>query len=341
MSALREFRREIGHQARAAVRRARSLVTPGSVLAARFRDHYFADRAVDLDRIRDYRYESFPRSGPMPWLDRTDAEPAIAERLAKGEISSEEAEQCRAWARNGYVALSGLFEAGYLESVWAAYERGVAAGKVPLQPEPPAAGDPWPQRSLDPHLALPEVDGLLRHPGLLRWSRLLLGREIVPFQTLVSHKGSQQRPHSDSIHMTTYPEGYLTAAWIAFEEIHPDCGPVAYYPGSHRLPFLSSQSLGISPADFRRHGYELYFARYEPAIGRLIAERTLEAVPFLARKGDVLLWHANLIHAGTPRKDLALSRKSAVCHYFARGAVCYHDLSATLTPASRLEPGSS
>ncbi|MDP6776601.1 MAG: hypothetical protein QGI83_07545 [Candidatus Latescibacteria bacterium] len=26
--------------------------------------------------------------------------------------------------------------------------------------------------------------------------------------------------------MTTYPLGYLAAAWIAMEDIHPDCGPV-------------------------------------------------------------------------------------------------------------------
>lgn len=336
MNALRELRREIGHQARTAARRARSLVTPRSAVSARFREGYFADEPVDLDGLSDYRYERFPRSGPRPWLDLPDAEAAISRRLDTGEISPEEAAQCVRWARTGYILLSGILEAAYLDSVWLAYERGVAARNIPLQPEEPVPGDPWPPRALDPHLCLPELEGLLRHPDLLRWNRLLLGREIVPFQTLVSHKGSQQKPHSDSIHMTTYPEGYLTAAWVAFEDISPDCGPVAYYPGSHRLPFLSSQSLGISPAEFRRHGYDLYFARYEPAIAGLIAEKSLEPVPFLARKGDVLLWHANLIHAGTPRKDLALSRRSAVCHYFARGAVCYHDLSATRTPQDRL-----
>ena len=51
----------------------------------------------------------------------------------------------------------------------------------------------------------------------------------------MSHKGSQQGAHSDSIHMTTYPIGYLSAAWIAFEDIHPDSGPQLFYPGSHRL----------------------------------------------------------------------------------------------------------
>ena len=48
---------------------------------------------------------------------------------------------------------------------------------------------------------------------------------------------------------------------------------------------------------------------------------------FCPRKGDVLFWHANLVHGGSPRKDLKHSRRALVCHYFARGAVTYHDLS--------------
>jgi ectoine hydroxylase-related dioxygenase (phytanoyl-CoA dioxygenase family) len=50
---------------------------------------------------------------------------------------------------------------------------------------------------------------------------------------------------------------------------------------------------------------------------------------FHARKGDVLFWHANLVHGGSPRRNLQLSRKAIVCHYFAEGCVCYHDLSAS------------
>ena len=71
----------------------------------------------------------------------------------------------------------------------------------------------------------------------MRCIRLLMDREPRALQTIASHKGSQQGLHSDSIHMTTYPLGYLTAAWIAFEDIDPDCGPLVYYPGSHRLPY--------------------------------------------------------------------------------------------------------
>jgi phytanoyl-CoA hydroxylase len=36
---------------------------------------------------------------------------------------------------------------------------------------------------------------------------------------------------------------------------------------------------------------------------------------FCPKKGDVLIWHANLIHKGTPIQDQRLTRKSYVTHY--------------------------
>jgi hypothetical protein len=69
--------------------------------------------------------------------------------------------------------------------------------------------------------------------------------------------------------MTTYPIGYLSAAWIAFEDIHPASGPLLFYPGSHRLPYVFSTDVGITESDFKEHGYTSYAAKYEPYIRRV------------------------------------------------------------------------
>ncbi len=146
-----------------------------------------------------------------------------------------------------------------------------------------------------------------------------MGREPAPFQTITSYKGSQQGEHSDSIHMTTYPLGYLAAAWVAFEDIHPDSGPLVYYPASHRLPYVFSEDVGISTDDFKKRGYAPYHQRYEPRIKELISEHGLQAHYFHAKKGDVLIWHANLIHGGSKRQNLELSRRGLIpqrfCNY--------------------------
>ncbi|MEP6715908.1 MAG: phytanoyl-CoA dioxygenase family protein [Terriglobia bacterium] len=112
------------------------------------------------------------------------------------------------------------------------------------------------------------------------------------------------------------------------EDIHPESGPLVYYPGSHRLPYLFSSDVGITEEDFKREGYAPYHEKYEPRIRELVESHGIEPHYFHAKKGDVLIWHANLVHGGSPRKDIARSRRAVVCHYFAKSAFVYHDLAA-------------
>jgi hypothetical protein len=286
----------------------------------------FADQPLHTSRIPSYRAEHFPYSGPYPWLDQPDAADRISEKLRNGLITEEEAQQCEYWAKNGYVILSKLIDDRILDQVWDAYERAIASGRIALPPEPAGDGDPFPGRFLNPHRKLGMLCRILKHAGLLHWIRVLMEREPKPLQTIFSHKGSQQGLHSDSIHMTTYPLGYLTAAWIAFEDIHPASGPLVYHPGSHRLPYVFSKDVDLTEQEFRERGYAPYHEKYEPAI-RQSVEGT-EPHYFHARKGDVLIWHANLIHGGSVRRDLQLSRKALVTHFFVKGSFVYHDLSA-------------
>ncbi len=288
----------------------------------------FADETVDISQISSLRARNFPYSGPYPWLDQPNALEQIEKRIQTGQLTAYESDQCRYWVSHGYLILPGLIDPGTLDRVWNAYETALAAGVVEIPQDPISADDPYPGRALDPHLKLQSFCEILRHEGMLHWMRLLMGREPKPFQTIAGHKGSQQGAHSDSIHMTTYPLGYLTAAWVAFEDIHPDYGPLVYYPGSHRLPYLFADDVGISEEDFQRRGYAGYHESYEPRILQLVEEHGIAPHYFEAKKGDVLIWHANLIHGGSARRNVQLSRRAVVCHYFVEGTFAYHDLSA-------------
>jgi hypothetical protein len=287
----------------------------------------FAEKDVKISSLPAFRAEHFPYSGPYPWLDLPDAEEQIDSRLRRNELSEKDAALCRYWSAHGYVILDNLIESEILDDVWADYEKGVANGKIKLLPEKAGEEDPYPGRYLNPHKKVGTFCQILKHAELLRSIRLLMEREPRPLQTIASHKGSQQGLHSDSIHMTTYPLGYLTAAWIAFEDIDPDCGPLVYYPGSHKLPYVFSREVGISEEDFKKEGYAPYHARYEPRIREMV--ESMQPAYFHAKKGDVLIWHANLIHGGSARRKLALSRKSVVCHFFVKNAFVYHDLAAS------------
>ena len=289
----------------------------------------FATQRVHLSKLPAYRAEHFPYSGPYPWLDQPDAMEQVKQQLAAGFLTEDQAHQCRHWAQYGYIILQNLFEPSLLDNVWERYEDAIRSGRIKLAPESAGEGDPYPGRFLNPHKRAAAFCRILKHQRLLEWLKLLTGREPKPLQTITSHKGTQQAVHSDSIHMTTYPLGYLTAAWIAFEDIHPDSGPLVYYPGIHKLPYVFSHHVGITETDFRDEGYGSYQQKYEPHIADLIREHDLQPAFFHAHKGDVLIWHANLLHGGSPRRNLQLSRRALVCHFFVKGAFVYHDLAAT------------
>ena len=296
----------------------------------RFKQYYTAAKPADLEQIGEYRNEVFPAQAPSCWLDKPDAEARIDERLGSGTISAAKADACRFWVKNGYLILPGLIHHATLDTTWDAYEKALSGGAFGERQYVNDART-LDDRRLDPHLTVSEIRLLQHHPAVLEWTDLLFGRKTIPFQTIMGHAGSQQAAHSDAIHMTTYPLGYLAANWIAFEDVNPDSGPLEYYPGSHKLPYLLSKEVNIRAYEFKEKGYALYSERYEPAIRKLCEETGFKKQIFLARKGDVLLWHANLIHGGAHRSDPDASRKALVCHFFAERAVTYHDLSGNLT----------
>ncbi|PWU02486.1 MAG: phytanoyl-CoA dioxygenase [Bacteroidetes bacterium] len=153
---------------------------------------------------------------------------------------------------------------------------------------------------------------------------ILMSGNATLFQSINFLMGSEQATHSDSIHMTTYPEGGLLGVWIALEDITDENGPLHYYPGSHLLPYYLN-------ADYENEGNRFLlgnksYAEYEEMIAEKIKQKGLEKIKFLAQKGDLLIWHANLFHGGEPHLDKTKTRKSMVLHYFNEDAICYHEI---------------
>lgn len=152
----------------------------------------------------------------------------------------------------------------------------------------------------------------------------LLGGRAILFQSINFLMGSEQATHSDSIHMTTFPLGGLLGAWIALEDITDENGPLHYYPGSHKLPYYLNADYGNEGNAFLL-GSKSY-AAYEQMIQEKIKEQQLERTKFLAKKGDLIIWHANLFHGGDPHCNKEKTRKSMVFHYFREDAICYHEI---------------
>ena len=173
-----------------------------------------------------------------------------------------------------------------------------------------------PTRVQDAWVRIEPVRRLATHERALNALEQLLQRKPLPFQTLNFPVGTTQLAHSDTIHFSTIPAGYMAGVWVALEDIDEDSGPLIYYPGSHKLPYYSMQDLGLGA------GYG-HYPGYEQCIQRLIREHGFEAEHGIVKKGQAIIWHANLLHGGSPRKNPARTRHSQVTHYYFAGCEYY------------------
>jgi len=143
---------------------------------------------------------------------------------------------------------------------------------------------------------------------------VLYGREPFAFQTLNFAVGSEQHFHSDAVHFHSYPHGFMCGVWIALEDISNDSGPLIYYPGSHRLPYLSAASLDLTPdlVAMEEHPQRFFEENWREAI----RNNGYSPHSFLPKRGQVLIWHANLLHGGEHVVNREASRWSQVTHYY-------------------------
>lgn len=170
------------------------------------------------------------------------------------------------------------------------------------------------------------IEKIGRHQDLSKILDVLLVGKARLFQSInFVGMGSEQMTHSDSIHMTTFPLGGLLGVWIALEDIDERNGALHYYPGSHKLPYYLNEAFDNEGSAWKLGDKD--YTHYEKMIEDKLANSKFEKKVFRAKKGDLLIWHANLLHGGEPHVDQSLSRKSMVFHYFKEGTICYHEIS--------------
>jgi phytanoyl-CoA hydroxylase len=222
--------------------------------------------------------------------------------------------------RDGYAALEGHFTAHQIDRAALAVRRLLAerSNEIVVDSLHTGMRTFWAQAASpqtryfkfnDLYLMSAEVRGLALDPELTSVVADLLGEPAVLCNSLNLEKGSSQPKHIDSLYMTPRTPHSLIAVWIALEDVHPDAGPLVYYPGSHRIPLYTFN-------DGTHHATREESADWYDYIDVQIRLRGLKERAFLARKGDVFIWHSDLVHGGRPIADRHLTRSSLVCHYF-------------------------
>jgi ectoine hydroxylase-related dioxygenase (phytanoyl-CoA dioxygenase family) len=248
--------------------------------------------------------------------DVIDTAEHLPEEPGFSTISEHYQQALKGWSKNGYAILENFLSSERVATINAEVERLIDDKHVNFR----YGG----KKIMFAFHVSPLIRSIGEDEELQQILSLLMGKEMSLFQSINFIKGSEQRTHSDTIHMTTFPLGNMLAVWVALEDISEDNGPLHYYPGSHQLPYILNK-------DFGNEGSTLFlgnktYADYEDKIEAIIQEQQLEKKTFLAKKGDIFIWHANLLHGGNPMNDPNLTRKSMVFHYYSNDAICYHEI---------------
>ncbi len=269
----------------------------------------------------DYRDE-----GLVPWFDRADAAARIARLRAEGRLSETEAAWLGDFVRDGFVVMDGLLDPALIEQIGGELDDAVAQKWQGY-----SFGSS--QRLEGLHRTYPGVRALWAHPGIRRILELLFEERARPCQTLTYVFGSQQDAHQDTIHLTPFPAGYMCGVWVAIDDVQPDSGELVVYRGSHRRERLRLREVGcakVTDRDWTEFGRTVV-----PRWRAMIDSGNFEAIVYRPKRGTVLIWHENLLHAGSQRRDPTLSRRSIVSHVFADGALAYYDSTGL---AGHMEP---
>jgi hypothetical protein len=225
--------------------------------------------------------------------------PFFEEMLEERGLDPEAESHVRSFAERGYLIIDDL---GIDD-----FER--AADRVTGDVEPLHEGGKY-NRIMDVWTVSEAVRSIATNPRVTGLLELIYGRRPIPFQTLNFLRGSQQPTHSDAYHFHSYPKHFMCGVWVAFEDISERNGPLHYYPGSHRLPDY----------DFLCPHRE---DQVRDFVNELIPAYGLEKERAYLKRGQGLIWAANLLHGGDPVTDPASTRLSQVTHYYFEDCTYY------------------
>ncbi|CAN5376351.1 hypothetical protein BH10PSE1_BH10PSE1_11200 [soil metagenome] len=160
----------------------------------------------------------------------------------------------------------------------------------------------------------------------------LYGRQAYPFQTLNFPVGTQQHYHTDSVHFSSMPERFMCGVWTPLEDVDLDQGPLIYYPGSHKWPIYTNEHIGHRHSDRFSTSQEVYEEMWE----RMVEATGIEPVRLQMKKGQALIWSANLLHGGDIHLNRDKTRWSQVTHYYFADCAYYTPMNSDL-PAGMID----
>jgi phytanoyl-CoA hydroxylase len=261
------------------------------------------------------------------WPDETNALDILDGKLEIGQITDAQAALLRHWIRDGYVVLEQAIPAALIDAAERDLDKAFAGGFPDMRFECHKVGAgliPWKKeilghagKAIDIHHFSKACRNVMFADAISEFFGLIFESRAFATQTLGFLRGSGQEGHQDSAYVPFTIPRRFAATWVALEDVTVGAGELFYYPGSHRFPDFLYGGRYKSIAEATRSGYTVERAEVEQHVTSLqhrAREQGIEKKILVAKRGDVLVWHADLVHGGNP-VSADITRKSLVTHY--------------------------
>lgn len=269
-----------------------------------------------MDIIKNFKTDK--NALTLPWTES----PFFYDLLESSNLTDEEKQMAINFHEKGYLIIDLELTDEYLSGVINDMYDAIKRDSVKLQAEfytysdSPRIFEEW--RNSD------NIKDLCLHPKLIKTLEFLYNKEAFPFSTINFIKGSNQPLHSDAIHFHTIPQLWMSGVWVALEDTTTENGTLNIVPGSHKWGVYDYQSLGLPHPDEYEDGEKNNYRIYEDLIRGLVEAYNVDVVPVPLKKGQALIWAANLLHGGMQIVDENSTRLTQAIHYFYKDCTRYY-----------------
>lgn len=257
------------------------------------------------------------------WIDRIDWIDRLAAKHRKGEINDDMSVAIFRFVRDGHIVLRNAVPPPIVNALNEAIDRAWSnppSGLMIETFEPDGE-----MRIIAPDVALRQGRTKLMDfyafsnaarravtaPAVIAFLNAIFEETPKVFQSLTLWNGNAQPMHKDAAYVQIEPNPLaMAAAWLALEDVRPGTGEPEFLTGSHRAP------------DFLFGGMSKWLAGFGAEHERFLQSLNDDAEKyghvrgsFLAKKGDVLIWHADLAQSDAQVTRAGTTRRSMVTYF--------------------------
>lgn len=284
----------------------------------------------------------------LPWIDKASDED-VDKFIAQNDFSAfpyDMKEKLNFWRKNGYVIFEKAIALEWIDGLlndYTNFQENSGKFKTNVLVEAPSKSQHGSFEANKVSMEILKGKGIkvndfynlsqvgkkvMMHPVIVGFLQAIFQDQPVGMQSLNFSYGSQQPAHMDFPYVVSGIPSHLAAAWIALEDVKTDSGPLFYYAGSHKMKKFNWGN-GIIYHVRESYHTPIQFSEW---LEKNCRDAGYKKEVLLIKKGDVLIWHAALVHGGTLITNPEQTRQSFVCHYSTKKAYPVHRLAADQVP---------